>query len=247
MPLYIANYRNKTSHLTAAEHGAYLLLIMHYWVTGGLPRDDAQVMRISSMTPAEWKKSRGTLQAFFHDGWKHQRCDEELAKAEQISSKRRTAAEQMHSKRAANAHANAEQKESISTHTRDVLCSSSPSLESSLRGREGEEEPASGQFDQFWSLYPNKCGKKAAHKKFDIALKTVSFERLMTALRAYVGKTDDRPWCNPETWLNQGRWDDEPAIQQRGGVLGAIDRLEQNIENGADSEADQNPLLRLSA
>jgi hypothetical protein len=33
----------------------------------------------------------------------------------------------------------------------------------------------------------------------------------MTGLDAYVAKTDDRPWCNPTTWINQARWDEQRA------------------------------------
>lgn len=87
MPLYIADYRADTPHLSAAEHGAYLLLIMHYWQHGGLPRDDGQLARIASMLPAEWKRSRATIAAFFVN-WKHARIDAELANADAKHARR---------------------------------------------------------------------------------------------------------------------------------------------------------------
>jgi len=62
MPLFVADYRSKTSHLSAAQHGAYLLLIMHYWETGGLPSDDGALARVASMSPSEWKKNRAARQ-----------------------------------------------------------------------------------------------------------------------------------------------------------------------------------------
>lgn len=243
MPLHVADYLRDTRRLTAAQHGAYLLLIMEYWTVGNLPMDDASLARIACMLPNEWKRERATIAAFFTSEWRHKRIDKELARAADISSKRRAAAEQMHSKK----DAIAEQEQSTSTHTRDVIVSSLPSLESSLELSEPQREQACGKFDQFWSLYPNKVGKKAARKKFDIALKAIDFETLMVALRAYVSKTDDRPWCNPETWLNQGRWDDEPAQQQRGGALGALDRIESELESTLDREAGQGSVVRLPA
>lgn len=91
MPLWIADYRQDTAHLNAAQHGAYLLLIMHYWATGALPVDDAQLARIACMTPAEWKRSRSTIAAFFDGGWKHGRVEEEIAQADVKYQKRANA------------------------------------------------------------------------------------------------------------------------------------------------------------
>ena len=81
-----------------------------------------------------------------------------------------------------------------------------------------ERRASSSAFDLFWQLYPNKVGKEAGRKAFQKIEKTnrVSIETLMSGLNAYVRKTDDRPWCNPATWLNQGRWDDQPAAQMNG-------------------------------
>jgi uncharacterized protein YdaU (DUF1376 family) len=107
MPLYVADYRKDTGHLSNPEHGAYLLLIMHYWATGGLPDNDAQLARIACLTPREWGRMRATIQAFFHDGWRHKRVDEELAHAAVVSSKRKAAADQRHGNGDANASANA--------------------------------------------------------------------------------------------------------------------------------------------
>lgn len=88
MPLYIADYLRKTTHLGALESGAYLHLIMDYWQNDGLPDDDKKLARIAKMTDREWKAAKPTLQAFFHDGWKHEKIDEEITKAADISTKR---------------------------------------------------------------------------------------------------------------------------------------------------------------
>lgn len=101
MPLYVADYRADTAHLSAAQHGAYLLLIMHYWATGSLPNDDGALARIACMLPAEWKKNRATIAGFFAPDWTHKRIDEELARARELSSKRAAIAKQRHSKSSA--------------------------------------------------------------------------------------------------------------------------------------------------
>jgi len=103
MPLYVADYLRDTRRLTAAEHGAYLLLIMEYWTSGALPDDDKQLCRIACMSAGEWRRARPNIEGFFQAGWKHKRIDAELAKSAEISSKRSASAKQKHSKSTANA------------------------------------------------------------------------------------------------------------------------------------------------
>jgi uncharacterized protein YdaU (DUF1376 family) len=92
MPMFWSDYRGDTSHLGAAEHGAYLLLIGHYWTTGKpLPDDDNVLWRIASANGlAEWRKLRRKVAPFFqiHEGeWRHRRIDSELEKANEHKRK----------------------------------------------------------------------------------------------------------------------------------------------------------------
>lgn len=67
-------------------------------------------------------------------------------------------------------------------------------------------------FSAWWAAYPHKVGKKAAEKAYETARKSVSAKVLLDGVRAYIRtKPADRAWCNPATWLNQGRWEDQPA------------------------------------
>jgi uncharacterized protein YdaU (DUF1376 family) len=91
MPLYIADYLRDTRHLTAAEHGAYLLLIMQYWTAGCLPTDDARLARIASMSEAEWQEAKPVIAELFGPGWSHGRIDEELAKSAEKYERRSVA------------------------------------------------------------------------------------------------------------------------------------------------------------
>lgn len=88
MPLYIGDYRADTTHLSAAQHGAYLLLIMHYWQQSGLPDDDEQLARIACMSLPEWRKNRPVIRAFFGEGWRHPRVDHELSVTAEAYEKR---------------------------------------------------------------------------------------------------------------------------------------------------------------
>lgn len=83
MPFYISDYLSDTMHLTTQEHGAYLLMILHYWKTGPLPDDDARLATITRLGDA-WSNASSILRAFFkhQDGMlRHTRIDAELVNA----------------------------------------------------------------------------------------------------------------------------------------------------------------------
>ena len=88
MPLYVGDYLGDTGHLTTAQHGAYLLLMMHYWRKGELPDDNSQLAKITKLPLRTWCDYRPVLQNFFHDGWKHKRIDMELERMMRVSEKR---------------------------------------------------------------------------------------------------------------------------------------------------------------
>lgn len=92
MPLYIGDYLRDTGHLTAAEHGAYLLLLMQAWTRGGsLPADDARLRAMCRMGAKAWQGSRETILAFFvleGGAYRHKRVSAELERATSTSSSR---------------------------------------------------------------------------------------------------------------------------------------------------------------
>lgn len=92
MPLYVGDYLRDTMHLTTQLHGAYMLLLMNYWVRGSaLPDDDAYLARVAGLMANEWQTHRQTLSNFFtiQDGcWHHKRVETELAKAKKLKAAR---------------------------------------------------------------------------------------------------------------------------------------------------------------
>lgn len=93
MPLYIGDYLAGTSRLTTELHGAYLLLIMDYWMNGPLPDDDKILASITKMDFDAWSIARASLKHLFsitQGCWKHKRVEQELAKA---TEKKRSAKE----------------------------------------------------------------------------------------------------------------------------------------------------------
>ena len=109
MSLHIGDYRKDTGHLRAIHHGAYLLLIMHYWATGGLPDDDQQLAAVACMSNAQWKKIRPIIVRFFGPNWTHKRIDAEIAEAIEKYRKRASAGKRGGEQKSSNATAKPKQ------------------------------------------------------------------------------------------------------------------------------------------
>jgi uncharacterized protein YdaU (DUF1376 family) len=90
MQLYVAEYLADTSHLNAAQHGAYLLLLMNYWQRGkALPDLNDRLATVARMGNEEWIANRAVLAEFFHieNGlWKHGRVERDLRRVKSISN-----------------------------------------------------------------------------------------------------------------------------------------------------------------
>lgn len=67
LTLWTDAYLSDTRHLTAIEHGAYLLLLMEAWRRPNcdLPDDDKMLARFACVTSAEWSEIRDTVMAFW--------------------------------------------------------------------------------------------------------------------------------------------------------------------------------------
>ena len=122
MPLYVADYLADTVHLTTAEHGAYLLLLMYYWTHGTLPADENAIRRITKLSEANWKRSGKTVLDFFpcvYDTRRNKRADQELAKAIEKSSVNSANAKRKHSDRSANAYTLTKKERKLASFGKD--------------------------------------------------------------------------------------------------------------------------------
>lgn len=93
MKMYWADYLGDTMHLSQGQHGAYLLLIAHYWNKGEL-----QAKHCYSIARAMLEQERSNVdevleQFFERDGefWRHRRVDQEIAEAQESYARRANA------------------------------------------------------------------------------------------------------------------------------------------------------------
>lgn len=96
-PHHIGDYAAATAHLSILEHGVYRLLLDAYYESERpLSGDKARIYRrIRATTKAEKKAVDMVLEEFFEaaeDGFRHRRCDAEIASANDRRSKNVAAA-----------------------------------------------------------------------------------------------------------------------------------------------------------
>ena len=90
-PFYVGDYVRDTARLTTEAHGAYLLLILDYWVNGSPPDDDATLATITKLPLPVWRKRRAAVETFFEikgGRWTHRRIEKELTAATEKHQKR---------------------------------------------------------------------------------------------------------------------------------------------------------------
>lgn len=264
MPLYVADYLADTRRLTMAEHGAYMLLIMEYWRNGGLPDDEMRLARIVGATPDEWAKVRDNVAELFQPGWRHKRIDAELAKSRDKSeAAKASASRRWQSKGNANAYANAMPTQcegNANAMLPQPQSHISPSLRSgdirAGRASASEAKEAAQAFERFWTVWPNKIGKPVAAKAyFKIWRET---DAIIAGVERYIlDKPPDRPWLNPSTFLNQRRWEDDPAPvanaragpserpQKMSAITEAILMMEGTDGRYSDTGRDSSPVQQI--
>jgi uncharacterized protein YdaU (DUF1376 family) len=219
MPLYVADYLADTAHLSAAESGAYLHLIMHYWRHGGLPNNDELLRRVSRMTRGEWRSSKTILAAFFSDGWRHKRIELELTEAERLSAAGRRgglasgAARRAKAERSLNDPAN-DQANDQPTNGEALQPPSPESFSDEKLSRECADAWPEGYQEIFWKAYPRRIGRKAALDRLDAIARSgaVAWPVLIGAVRRFAASVKGKDIefvAHPATWLDAGRWDDE--------------------------------------
>lgn len=71
---------------------------------------------------------------------------------------------------------------------------------------------ANTDFNEFWSVYPTRVGKQAAIKAWEKAILQADAATIVEGARRYAQDPNRHPsyTAHPSTWLNAGRWADDP-------------------------------------
>jgi uncharacterized protein YdaU (DUF1376 family) len=187
-PIVVGDYLKDTMHLSTVEHGAYFLLILHYWVQGSLPADPVKLSaiarldanaypnalpshseRISERNAREYAGVLRTLSEFFdvtESNWIHKRIEAELTRAKAKSIKAMESSKaRWGNKKNANAYPNAKRTHirTQSSPTPTPYINKGEILEGS--GGDGDDTVLGAQqydMDAQWKarLYGFKPGKK---------------------------------------------------------------------------------------
>lgn len=198
-PFYVGDYARKTAHLSLLEHGAYRLLLDHYYSTGlPLPDDNTKLFRICrARTPSERQSVLSTVAEFFtKDGTllRSKKCDRVLDKQLNYSNSQSANAKRRHSHGTATAMLHARV-----TRTRTKEEVSSYKVE----------------FENFWDLYPtmnrSKGSKKDALAAYEVALKKTNHETIMKGINNYAAYIQNTGQSNADAfrWLQHERWADD--------------------------------------
>lgn len=91
-------------------------------------------------------------------------------------------------------------------------------------------------FEEFWQVYPRREGKLAAHKAFKAVPPMTDFLAVIEGARRFRDDPNREAEFTPHpaTWLNQGRWDDDPLPARTNGHKPRRDRAQEIAQQAAE-------------
>ena len=209
------SYAKKTAHLSMIQHGAYRLLLDHYYNNGGpIVANAEQLLRVCrAFASAEREAIDVVLAEFFElrDGrYHHSRCDEEIAKRTNLRKIRAEAGAKGGASARANARANAKQLPTqlqLQSHihiqeeeTVEVRVTAPPpkKLPKAPDGSKGTRWPEDAVVPDHWLLDGATLRQGRGLPAVDLATEGIKFQNFWSA-KSGAGATK-RDWR--KTWLN---------------------------------------------
>ncbi len=221
MQLYVGDYLRDTRHLTAEQHGAYMLLLMSMWAAGGpLPNDAGKLARLASCTRVRWAKIADEVMEFFEvqgDVITQPRLMKELEKAQEKSIKRAEAGS-----RGGRAKALKTNEPTVANAT-GLLCHSSEPEPEKIIEAKASLSPAPPlaapvtypePFEAAWKAYPHVKGRSSKPKALGQwrRLSPATRQALPSAIARYAREgREPKADCGApamQRWLLEARFSD---------------------------------------
>lgn len=207
-PHHIGDYRKNTGHLTNDQDLAYRrLLEMYYDTEQPIPLETQWVAR---RLRVDTESVDLVLSDFFtktESGWKHDRCDQEIAKYYALAERNRN-----------NGKLGGRPKKTQPEPSGLPVGTQSEPTGKPTKNQEPRTKNQTSSVDEgfvrFWAAYPKKIGKGAAEKSWSKAHINGSINDIIAAIEA---QKKSEQWRkdggqfipNPATWINQRRWEDD--------------------------------------
>lgn len=239
LPLFTDAYLADTIHLTAAQHGAYILLLMAAWRTKecALPNDDEFLARMTRMDKRTWAANKGAVLAFWSlgsDGKLRQgRLSDERnfveAKRRKQSQAGQASALKRKGRESTDVQPEANQNPTPTPTPTPIKKGESPLPPETappeprgvgaLRLVATENKARASRWLEFKAAYPKREGSQSwpgAEKKYTALVASgILEETLIDGARRYTehlkatGKFGTQYVKQALTWLNSGGWKDE--------------------------------------
>ena len=205
-PFHLGDYVKKTAHLTPTEDLIYRRLIDRYYMTETPIQLDIEcVARLIGMRDHVSFVS-DILSEFFlksEDGYRHERCDEEIEKYHKKADSARKANQLRWS------FTDEDSETDLKSDTDQIL---TKNQEPRTRTNKKKKVEVSQEFLAFWASYPKKVGKGTA----EAAWANADLPDIDIILKALHKAKQSNDWIkdrgafipHPSTWLNQRRWED---------------------------------------
>ena len=220
----LGDYAKKAGRLSMLQHGAYNLLIDACFDREVFPTLEQAIDWAWASSDIEIEAVKFVLNRFFilnENGQyvQHEILEQILNYQENASINKRIAIERETKRKEKNTNRVPSVNEPPPNH-KPITINQEP-ITNNHKPVKTISSDCSNRFDVFWNTYPKKVGKEAARKSFLKMVKTQSsFDEVLKAL-SWQTKSDQ--WLkdggqfipNPATYLNQGRWQDEPESKKQ--------------------------------
>lgn len=230
-PYYPSDFEEGTSDMSLSEVGAYQRLLNVQWAKKGIPGDNiSKLASVLRCTRSSAKSVWNTLREKFNRGqdglWRNERLERIRAKQEQRQHANRHNGLRGSERRWGDSERYSEEM---------AIAINSPSGWGSENMAIPEPEPEDQntkrsdlppkvpklrqRFETWWANYPRRVGKTAAWREWQRI--EPSDEQLVEMQAVLVVQKQSRDWTkdggafipHPRTYLHQGRWQDEVAVE----------------------------------